>query len=163
MRKHLLIAGMAVVLVVVLSCAGIVWRMNWMRGIDQVTFVAAARSSDPRVIKMFELDPEAEYRFNDGNRTGRRGAFAPIAQTFTLSAKVKEGYVLKLYCGIAPRIASPDGITVVEKAYAVESPTKGREADLTEEEFDAILDAKGDVEVVKPEIWTRLRLRTKNL
>jgi hypothetical protein len=123
----------------------------------QEAFVEKARNDDPRVARMYELYPHAEARFNDGNRAGRRGAFAPIVQTFTLSAKLEGGYELNLYRGIGP-----DGISIAEGAYGITAPA-GRTADLTDAEFDALLEAKGDLGVLTPKIWNRPRLPTKNL
>jgi hypothetical protein len=107
-----------------------------------------ARRNDPRIARMYKLYPGAEAQFNNGNRAGRRGAFAPIRQTLTLSAKLDNGYELNLYRGIGP-----DGVTIVEGAYSIRRP--GQMADLTEGEFDALLDAKGDLKKLTPEIWKR--------
>ena len=81
---------------------------------------------------------------------------APIVQTLTLSARLPNGYVLKLYRGIGVNGAIGEG------AYGIQMPT-GQEADLTEDEFDRLLEAHGDIGVLKQEIWTRAPLPTKNL
>jgi hypothetical protein len=157
MSKRVILAfsaflGMIVLAFVVLLAVAF---MTIERGKE--TILENARRSDPRIARMYELYPGAEAHFNNGNRAGRRGAFAPIVQTLTLSARLDNGYELKLYRGIGP-----DGNTIVEGAYGIRSPT-GQMADLTEREFDALLDAKGDVKTLNPEIWKRPPLPTKNL
>jgi hypothetical protein len=148
----LAVAVMAVLTFVVLLAGTL-----GMVGRDHARFIENARKSDTRVAKMYELYPQSEARFNDGNRYGHRGAFAPITQTFTLCAKMGSGYELNLYRGIGP-----DGTTIVEGAYSVQSST-GQMADLTEVEFDALLDANGDLSVLNAEIWRRQPLPTKHL
>src|SRR5690242_11863414 len=100
MIRRALIPALAVPVVLALGCGG------EQRDVDEKKFLATAQAGDAQVKKMYELDPTAEHRFNEGNRTGRRGAFAAIAATFTLTAKAKNGAVLKVYRGIAPRAVS---------------------------------------------------------
>jgi hypothetical protein len=133
---------------------------------EQLDIIAHLRKNDLRVAKMYELFPRAEARFNKGNRAGRRGAFAPIEQTFALSAKLPGDYTLKLYRGMATQWFGGTRLvplgTVKEAAYGLLSP-KGQLADLTVDEFDALLGAKGDVNVLKKDIWTRQPLPSVNL
>jgi hypothetical protein len=157
MSKRLLIAFSAFLGVIMLAFVVLLAVAFMTVGHGQERVLDNARTSDPRIARMYELYPGTEAKFNDGNRAGRRGAFAPIVQTLTLSVKLENGYELKLYRGIGP-----DGVTLVEGAYSIRSPT-GRMADLTEGEFDALLDAKGDVEKLNPEVWKRPRLPTKHL
>jgi hypothetical protein len=156
-NKRLFIAVSAVIAAVVLTFVVLLAGVLLMVGRGQAKFLENVRQRDPRIAKMYKLYPEAEARFNNGNRAGRRGAFAPIVQTFTLRAKMENGYTLSLYRGIGP-----DGTTIVEGAYGVQSPT-GQAADLTEAEFDALLDANGDLGVLNPAVWQRPRLPTKHL
>jgi hypothetical protein len=157
MSKRVVIAVLAVVVATVLGFVALLAGTLWMVGQDHAKFIENARKSDPRIANMYELYPEAEARFTNGNRAGRRGAFAPIVQTFTLRANVGGKYVLSLYRGIGP-----DGTTIVEGAYGLQLPT-GRTADLTEVEFDALLGAKGDLSGLNPEIWNRPPLPSKHL
>lgn len=157
MSKRVIIAVSAFLGVIVLAFALLLAVALMTVGHGKEKILENAQRSDPRIARMYELYPGAEAQFNDGNRAGRRGAFAPIVQTLTLSAKLDNGYELKLYRGIGP-----DGVSIVEGAYSIRAPM-GRMADLTEEEFDALLDAKGDVEKLNPEVWKRPPLPTKHL
>jgi hypothetical protein len=157
MSKRVIIAIAAAFVLGIVAFVLLLAGALWMFGRGNQSFIENARKSDPRIAKLYELYPAAEARFNDGNRAGRRGAFAPIARTFTLSARLERGHTLSLYRGIGP-----DGVTIVEGAYGLQSPT-GQLIDLTEEEFDALLDANGNLGVLKAEIWKRPRLPTKNL
>jgi hypothetical protein len=160
--------SLIVALIVLVIMAGLaIWFLFLPRlSPEQLNIVEHLRASDPRVAKMYELFPKAEARFNNGNRAGRRGAFAPIEQTFTLSAKLPKEYTLKLYRGMATQKFGGTRLvplgTVKEGAYGLLSP-KGQLADLTQEEFDALLGAKGDVSILKKEIWTRKPLQSVNL
>jgi hypothetical protein len=157
MSKRDIIAVSALLGVIVLAFVVLQALAIMTVGQGKEQLLENARRSDPRIAKMYELYPGTKAEFNEGNRAGRRGAFAPIVQTLTLSAKLDNGYELKLYRGIGP-----DGAKFVEGAYAIRRPT-GQTADLTEGEFDALLDAKGEVSKLNPEIWTRRPLPTKHL
>ncbi len=156
------ISVLTVLLLLIVACGGPILWWQRQRGVDEDKFIATVRETEPRVARVYELFPDANASFNEGNRSGNRSAFAPIAETYTLTAKNGNGGQLILYCGIAPRTAGGGGIAVVDRAYRVQSPN-GTVADVTEQEFDTVLDAKGDLGVLKPEIWTRPPLQPRYL
>jgi len=159
-RQRVRIAVAGFVGLAVLTAVALLTAAHWIVGQDQAEFLEAARQNDARIARMYELYPDTKAGYNDGNRSGRRGAFAPIVQTLTLSAELPNGYVLKLYRGIGPDRA------IVEGAYGLQwhsAPKNAPRADLTEEEFDALLEAKGDVGILPPGFWGRAPLPAKNL